>query len=123
MGRHEVSVTRRTFQSQAPNKLPIAQTAHDFGEIALLEKADGGDSGGSGVEASAGVCESDSPESEDRNAGLARLVEQSYSCWLGGRSVFLFEDRGEDGESRAIGKCLGHVCRRVTGNSNQLCSR
>ena len=47
-----------------------------FGDVVFLEEADGRDAGGSGFEAGAGVGQSDSAQSQDRDVCLAGLREE-----------------------------------------------
>lgn len=95
------------------------QAEHNFGDLVFLKEADGGDTGGSGFEAGAGVLHGDSTQGQDRNFRLAGLAELIESCGMSFGGIFLFDDRGEDGESCCLRRGLGYFCWGVTGDYDQ----
>jgi len=97
--------------------LTAAQLADDIGDIVFLEEANGGDAGGSDLEAGWRVLERDASERENGNFVLAGLAKRLQSgCLRAGNSSF-FENWGEEGEvsSRDCGplKLTGSVTRHA----------
>jgi len=90
----------------------IPQRADDIFNFILLEEADGGDSGGAGVQAGTCVLECDAPQGENWNfrpAGFAQSAE------TGGGTSYLFEYRGEDCNVGPFGFGAQDIFSRVTG--------
>ena len=56
--------------------LEIAQLLDYIGDSVFLEQTDGGDAGGAGVEAGAGVLQHDSAQGQDRDVCFASLFQQ-----------------------------------------------
>jgi hypothetical protein len=83
---------------------------YDGFDIIFLKQADGRDSRGSGFAAGAGIRESDSAESENWNCCLTGFAQQRQACGMSTGTIFLFEDRREDGEGCAVDCSLGHFC-------------
>ena len=81
------------------------QRPYDLLDVVFLKEADGGDARGSRLKAAAGVRERDSTQGQDRDRCLAGLSELPEAR---GAGVLLFEDRGQDGEGRALGGGLGY---------------
>ena len=98
------------------DNLTSAQGADDGGDVVFLEEADGRDSGCSGLQAGAGVLQSDSPECEDRNFGAAGLTESVEAFWAGSGGIFLFEDGSEESQVSAVCGSLGDFFWGVTGD-------
>ena len=77
-----------------------AQRADDVFDFILLEEADGGDSGGAGLQTGCGVAERHAAERKHgdfRGAGVAQGSEAGWGC------AFLFEYGSEDGEVGVFG--------------------
>lgn len=94
----------------------MAQTLCNFGNVVLLEEADGGDAGGPGCQAGVGIIQSNSTQRQDWDVRLAGFVEKVETR---GAGVFFFEYRGEDGEGCGAGGGLGYFCRGVAGDCDQ----
>ena len=62
------------------DRLEIAQSASELGDVVSLKKADGGDSGGSGFEAGCGFCKGNASEGEHRNVVLAGAAKGFEPC-------------------------------------------
>jgi hypothetical protein len=97
------------------DRLEIAQSAGEFGDVVFLKKADGGDSGGSGFEASGGVCKANASEGKHRKVVLAGTAKGFETRRFRTGVVFLLEDRGEQSQIRALSRCLLDIVRVMTG--------
>ena len=74
------------------DRLNATELSYYFGDLVFLEKADGGDAGGSRLETGSRIFKSNAAESQDRNFVLARLAKCFETHrWAGWRSCF-FED-------------------------------
>lgn len=100
----------------------MAQSGDDPRDVIFLEEPDGSDAGGPGLETFAGIFQSDSTESQNRDLIAAGFAELVQACGVCVGRVFLFEDRGEDCEGCLVGGGLGYVRWRVTGNSYERTS-
>jgi len=105
------------------DRLEIAQSAGDFGDVVSLKKADGGDSGGSGFEAGGGVCKGNASEGEHRNVVLAGAAKGFETRRFRTGVIFLLEDRGEQSQIRALFRCLLNIVRVMTGLADGKASR
>ncbi len=104
--------------SRSPLAFPV-QALHHFGDVVVLEEADGGDSGGSCGEAGVSVGQSNTAQGEDWDVWFARSFQCNEPC---GACFFLLEDGGEDGEGCVVGGGLSHFFWRVTGDCDQRVS-
>ena len=81
------------------------KAAHDFGDVILLEQADGCDARGAGSEAGGGVIQVYPSQREDRDreeAGAAENIEASGTRIF---SISFFENRGKESEVGARTAC------------------
>jgi hypothetical protein len=99
-----------------------AKGVDDGGDVIFLEEADGGDAGGSGLQAGFGILQSDSTQGDNRDAGAAGLAQRFGSLGKCAGGVFLFEDWGEDGQICAVGGGLGDFFWGVTRDRDQQSS-
>jgi hypothetical protein len=89
---------------------------HDFGNVVVLEEADGGDACGSCGHARVSIVSSDSAQGQDWDLCDAGVLKSEQACGL---RAFFFEDWGEDGEGCVGGSGLGYFRWRVTRDSDQ----
>ena len=75
-----------------------SEAADDFRDVMFLEQADRGNAGGAGFQAGSGVFERDASQSEHADVVTAGAAESIEARWLGAWSIFLPEDRSEQGE-------------------------
>src|SRR5258708_10014407 len=104
------------------------QRADDVLDSILLEQADGGDAGGSSVEARGGVFYADAAESENGDVRLAGIAQGGETCrWrvflLKRRSIFFFKHRSEDGEVGGLRFGAEDVGGSVTGDGHEKAVR
>jgi len=96
-----------------------SEAADDFRDVMFLEQADRGDAGGTGVQAGGGVFERNASQCKHGDFVTAGAAESIEARWLGAWSIFLPEDRSEQGEVGAgRGRLLdlgGLVARHADG--------
>ena len=110
--------TPKQFSGEEVDGPERAQAAGDFGDVVVLEEADGGDASGSCDDiafVAKNLTERDSAEGEHWDGVLAGLMEGVETGGWSAGTVLLFEDGGEEGEIGAVLGGLVDVFRPAAG--------
>lgn len=105
----------KVYQRRSTGRILAAQLFRNFVNVIVLKEADGGDAGGSCGKTGMGIRECDPSQGQHWDVRQACFLQKLEAR---GRCVFLFEDRGEDGERCGVGGSAGYFCWRVTGDSD-----
>jgi len=94
------------------------QLLEHFLKVVFLEEPNRRDAGGARVQAGLGILEGDAAKGKHRYFMPAGLTKGVEACGLRAGGAFLFKDRSENREIRALFLRSLNLNRRVTGNSD-----
>ena len=107
-----------TEEREEVDGLMFPELLEHFRKVVFLEEPNRRDAGGARFQAGVGILERDATQSKHRYFMPAGLTKGVETCGLRAGCTFLFEDRSEKGEIRALFLCSLNLNRRVTGNSD-----